>query len=161
MDGVRLPKALQADVEEISLRDTQYTLQVEDVALDSELYRLRLDRNRAAASAALAWMQADLPDVVVIPNGSILEFGTVYRVASYLGIPVVTYEFGEQRQRLWLAQDAEVMRQPTGDLWALRGGQGLAESQLEQVRTLFASRQRASHRWVRCIEALAASFSSV
>ena len=144
MDGVRLPKALQADVEEISLRDTQYTLQVEDVALDSELYRLRLDRNRAAASAALAWMQADLPDVVVIPNGSILEFGTVYRVASYLGIPVVTYEFGEQRQRLWLAQDAEVMRQPTGDLWALRGGQGLAESQLEQVRTLFASRQRAS-----------------
>jgi hypothetical protein len=43
-----------------------------------------------------------------------------------------------------LAQDAEVMRQPTGDLWIQRGGQGLSADQLEQVRTLFASRQRAS-----------------
>lgn len=142
-DGLRLPKALLADVEEVSLRDTQYTLQVEDVPQDGELYRLRLDRNRAAASAALAWMQADMPEVVVIPNGSILEFGIVYRVAGYLGIPVVTYEFGEQRQRIWLAQDAEVMRQPTGELWAQRGGRGLSAEQLQQVRTLFASRQRA------------------
>jgi hypothetical protein len=142
--GIHLPRALRADVEEISLRDTQYTLQVEDVPHDSELFRLRLARNEAAACAALAWMQEDLPDAVVIPNGSILEFGVVYRVATYLGIPVVTYEFGEQRQRLWLAQDAEVMRQPTGDLWAARGGQGLAEAQLAQVQTLFASRQRAS-----------------
>jgi hypothetical protein len=143
-DGLKLPRALQAEVEEVSLRDTQYTLQVEDVPVDSPLYALRLDRNRAAAAAALAWMQADLPDAVVIPNGSILEFGIVYRVASYLGIPLVTYEFGEQRQRLWLAQDAEVMRQPTDDLWGERGRQGLSETQLQQVRELFASRQRAS-----------------
>jgi hypothetical protein len=143
-DGRTLPKALQADVEEVSLRDTQYTLQVEDVPRDSELYRLRLERNGAAAAAALAWMLADFPEVVVIPNGSILEFGIVYRVASYMGLPVMTYEFGEQRQRVWLAQDAEVMRQPTGDLWEQRGGRGLSGSQMEQVRALLASRQGAS-----------------
>ena len=41
----------------------------------------------------------------------------VYRVARYLNIPTVTYEFGDQRQRIWLAQNAEVMRQETDGLW--------------------------------------------
>jgi hypothetical protein len=142
--GQPLPSTLQEAVEQISLRDTQYTLQIEDVPMDSELYRLRLARNQSAAEAVLAWMQADRPEVVVIPNGSILEFGAVYQVARHLGIPVVTYEFGEQRERLWLAQDGEVMRQPTDDLWLARGGRGLDETQREQVRTLFAARQHAN-----------------
>jgi hypothetical protein len=70
--------------------------------------------------------------------------GAVYAAARYLGLPVVTYEFGEQRQRIWLAQDGEVMRQETGSLWAARGGQPLTPAQWEQARELFASRQRAS-----------------
>ena len=41
-----------------------------------------------------------------------------------MGIPVVTYEFGEQRGRIWLAQNGEVMRQETDELWA--ASQGLA-----------------------------------
>ncbi|HJW89436.1 MAG TPA: hypothetical protein VJ436_02220 [Anaerolineales bacterium] len=138
----RLPGELEQSIAEVSLRDTQYTLQVEEVSLESELYRLRLARNTAAASAALAWFQAERPEVVIIPNGTILEFGAVYRVARYLGIPVTTYEFGEQRQRIWLAQDGEVMRQQTYALWAARGRQGLAPAQLEQVQALFAARQR-------------------
>ncbi|HEX9028912.1 MAG TPA: hypothetical protein VF823_07050, partial [Anaerolineales bacterium] len=51
---------------------------------------------------------------------------------------------GEQRERIWLAQGAEVMRQETGELWAARQDQPLGESQWEQVRALFASRQKAS-----------------
>jgi hypothetical protein len=139
-----LPAALEQAVAEIALRDTQYTLQVEDVPADSDLFRLRLERNRAAAEASLALMQAERPDVLVIPNGSILEFGVIFRVARALGIPVVSYEFGEQRQRLWLAQDAEVMRQPTNDLWAARGGRGLSQSELNRVRELFVARQQAN-----------------
>jgi hypothetical protein len=139
-----LPAAIEQAVAEVSLRDTQYTLQVEAVAPDSDLFRLRLERNRAAAQACLALLQADRPDVLVLPNGSILEFGVVFRVARWLGIPVVSYEFGEQRQRMWLAQDAEVMRQPTDDLWAARGRRSLSEAELSKVRELFAARQRAS-----------------
>lgn len=144
-----LPEALETAVQAISLRDTQYTLQVEDVDLDSDLYRLRLERNTEAACAALAWIQANRPNVVIIPNGSILEFGAVYQVVSYLNetlyrLPVVTYEFGEQRQRVWLARDAEVMRQQTDDLWTVRSGQKLTSEQIGQVRTLFSSRQDAS-----------------
>ncbi len=73
--------------------------------------------------------------------------------ARYAGIPVVTYEFGEQRGRIWLAQDAEVMRQETNNLWQRRQDKPLDSGQQEQIRSLFASRQRAdlwanfSRRW--------------
>lgn len=138
-----LPPELQGAVSEVSLRDTQYTLQVEEVNLDSDLYRLRQERNMAAARVAYAWLQANHPDVVIVPNGTILEFGVVYRTARYLNIPVITYEFGEQRGRIWLAQNAEVMHQQTDDLWAARGGRGLTTDQLERLQALFTARQRA------------------
>ncbi len=134
-------------------RDVQYTLQVEDVDPQSALYRLRLERDLAAGKAALSWMQAQPPDIVLTPNGSILEMGAVYQAARSAGIPVVTYEFGEQRGRIWLAQDGEVMRQETDSLWQQRQGMALDEAQWEQMRSLFASRQRAdlwanfSRRW--------------
>ena len=66
------------------------------------------------------------PDVVILPNGTILEFGVIYQVARYLGIPTVTYEFGEQCDRIWLAQNAEVMRQDTSQLWHARQEQPLS-----------------------------------
>jgi hypothetical protein len=146
-----LPALLAERIREVSLRDAQYTLQVEDVdqsntsnSESARLYRLRVARNTQAASAALTWMQANHPEVVIVPNGSILEMGAVYQAAHYLEIPVVTYEFGEQRQRIWLAQNAEVMRQDTQALWQARQDLPLQEAQWDQIRTLFASRQRAS-----------------
>jgi len=139
-----LPTALQQAVELVSLRDTQYTLQVEEVSQESELYKLRLQRNQAAASAVYSYLQKHKPDVIILPNGTILEYGVIYQVARYLGIPTVTYEFGEQRDRIWLAQDAEVMRQDTSALWQARHDQSLSQDQLDQTRKLFAARQRAS-----------------
>ena len=140
----RLPSELLHAVELVSLRDTQYTLQVEEVSLESELYKLRLHRNIAAGIAAFSYLRRHKPDGIILPNGTILEFGVVYQVARYLGIPTVTYEFGEQRDRIWLAQNAEVMRQETTDLWHARQNQALGQDQLNQVRKLFAARQRAS-----------------
>jgi hypothetical protein len=143
-DQTDLPPDLQAAVAEVAYRDTQYSLQVEDVDIDSDLYRLRLERDSAAAQAALAWLADHKPDVVIIPNGSILEFGAVYAAARYLGLNVVTYEFGEQNHRIWLAQNREIMRQETDQLWAARQDKPLTDSQWEQVRALFAARQNAS-----------------
>jgi hypothetical protein len=40
-----LPDNLEKAVREISLRDTQYTLQVEEVDVQSELFKLRYERN--------------------------------------------------------------------------------------------------------------------
>jgi hypothetical protein len=112
-----LPAALQADVKEISLWDAQYTLMREEVDMsspkDRALYDLRLKRNTYAALAALEWMQTHKPDVVMIPNGLILEMGIVFRVARNLNIPAVTFEFNDQREQIWLAQNTSIMRQDT------------------------------------------------
>jgi hypothetical protein len=138
------PKALDMVVQDVSYKDTQYTLQREQVDLGSDLYALRIKRNRLAASAAWNDLQNFPPDIVIIPNGTILEFGVLYHVARWLKIPVVTYEFGEQRGRIWLAHNAEVMRQDTTSLWVNRQNDQLTEEQFMQVRELFAARQRAS-----------------
>ncbi len=142
--GSTLPEQLNQRVESVTLRDTQYTLQVEEISQDGDLYKLRLQRNRAAAETAYAYLQHSQPDVIILPNGTILEFGVIYQVARYLGIPTITYEFGEQRDRIWLAQNAEVMRQETDDLWRKRQDISLTPDQSSQVRMLFSARQRAS-----------------
>lgn len=139
-----LPEAVAAAVKQVSLYDTQYTLQVEDVDLSCDIYRLRAERNEAAARAALAWLQSNRPDVVIVPNGTIQELGVVYRVARHLNIPSVTYEFGDQRQRIWLAQNGEVMRQETDALWNARQETPLTPDQMERLQGLFMARQRAA-----------------
>jgi hypothetical protein len=151
-----LPPVLAEAIQEVSMRDVQYTLQIENVnttdvlirqgsgTTESELYRLRLERNTQAAQAALKIMQAKRPDVLLTPNGSILEMGAIYQAARSLDIPVVTYEFGEQRGRIWLAYNDEVMLQNTNELWQVWKDQPLTDSQLEQIRALYASRQNAS-----------------
>jgi hypothetical protein len=143
-ESLSLPDRLDGIIRDVALKDTQYTLQMEIVDLESELHQLRLERNRQAAWMAYKYMQENPPDIIVIPNGTILEFGAVYQVSRYLGIPVVTFEFGEQRERIWLAQDGEVMRQDTTLLWEARRGHTMSEDQKSQIRELFAARQRAS-----------------
>jgi hypothetical protein len=138
-----LPENLTKDVHLVSTYDTQYTLQIEEVNENSDLFRLRLSRNDYAARAALAYMQNEQPDVVLIPNGTITELGAVYRVARHLGIRTVTYEFNDQREQVWIAQDDEVMRQRTDDLWAARGGQKLTDNQRELIEELESARMGA------------------
>lgn len=139
----RVPDEVMQAVEQVTTYDTQYTLQVEDIDQNSEVYKLRLERNTEVARSVLGWLKSNRPDVVIIPNGTIQELGVVYRVARYLGIRTVTYEFGDQRQRIWVAQNAEVMRQETDGLWQARGeGRTLSPDQLEKMRALFMARQR-------------------
>jgi hypothetical protein len=139
-----LPDALMAAVDQVTTYDTQYTLQVEEVDPKSEIYQMRKERNQDAAVAAHAWLRANRPDVVIIPNGTLQEMGVVYRVARFLKIPTVTYEFGDQRQRIWLAQNGEVMRQETDTLWEKRRDKPLTPEQYQRVESLFTSRQRAT-----------------
>ncbi|MEX1071357.1 MAG: hypothetical protein WEC37_01915 [Anaerolineales bacterium] len=142
-DFVVLPSSLAEKVEQISLMDAQYTLQVEEVEQKSELFQLRLERNQAAAASALDWLQRERPDVVILPNGLILEFGAVFHTARHMGIPVVSYEFGEQRDRIWLSHNSPVMLQETDALWAAKKDEPFTQTQREQVQELFATRQEA------------------
>jgi len=138
----RVPDEVMDAVQKVTIYDTQYTLQVEDIDTNSDVFKLRLERNTEVARAVLGYLKANRPDVVIIPNGTIQELGVVYRVARFLKIPTTTYEFGDQRQRIWLAQNAEVMRQETDRLWQAREGSSLTPEQLERMRALFMARQR-------------------
>jgi hypothetical protein len=139
-----LPADLQDRVEKITRFDSMYTLQIENVDVRAPIYRLRCKRNLQAARAAYAWLSENKPDVVIVPNGTIQEFGVVYEVAKYLKIPVVTYEFGDQRQRIWLAQDAKVMRQDTSSMWEVYKEKPLTEAETEKIEEMFAARRKAS-----------------
>jgi len=139
-----LPADIMEAVKKVSQYDTQYTLQVEEVDEKSDIYRLRYERNLEAARAAYVWLQQGKPDVLIVPNGTIQEMGVVYHIARSLKIKTITYEFGDQRQRIWFAQNSEVMRQNTDNLWEARRENTLADAQLERVQSLFASRQRAT-----------------
>lgn len=141
-----LPEILQADVEEISLWDAQYTLMREEVdkdGADKALYDLRLKRNTFAARVALAWMQANQPEAVLVPNGLILEMGIVYRVARFLNIPVMTYEFNDQREQIWLAQNSSIMRQETDYLVEARCGLPMTDAMYERLADLENARRGA------------------
>ncbi len=142
-----LPDILLADIKEISLWDVQYTLMREEVDMndagDRALYDLRIQRNTFAAKAALEWMQSKKPDVVLIPNGLILEMGIVFRVARYLGIDAVTYEFNDQREQIWLAQNSSIMKQDTDYFVEARCHLPMTDEMFERVADLENARRGA------------------
>jgi hypothetical protein len=145
--GGRVEGPLRDSLEAQNRLDVQYTLQREDIDWQADpfaraLLRLRRRRNRRLAAAALRLLQQTPYDSVVIPNGSILEFGALYRTARHLGRRVVTYEFGEQRGHLWLAQDAEVMRLPTDGIWRARGSMPLTEAEWQRLQDMYAARRQ-------------------
>jgi len=142
-----LPEQIEADIKEVSLWDVQYTLMREEVDMndagDRALYDLRVERNTFAAKAAIKWMQINKPDVVLIPNGLILEMGIVFRVARYLGIDAVTYEFNDQREQIWLAQNSSIMQQETDYLVDARCGLPVTDAMFERVADLENARRGA------------------
>jgi hypothetical protein len=138
-----IPDELKQIIEEVSRYDAQYTLQVEDVDKEHPLYKMRLERNESFARMLYPWLSANKPDHMIIPNGTIQEMGIAYRMAKWLKIPVVTYEFGEQRKRIWIAQNREVMRQETDDLWEVRKNIPVETEELKKVKAMFSARQHA------------------
>jgi hypothetical protein len=132
----RLPVELDKALENASAFDTMYTLQVEDFDRQSPLYKLRVERNRAAALQALSLLKSEKPDAVVIPNGLVTELGVFYQVARQMDLMTVTYEFNDQREQIWLSQNEIVMRQQIDDLWQARGRLPLSEAEREKIADL-------------------------
>ncbi len=137
------PIELAEIARQVSDYDTQYTLQVEETDCNSALYQLRLARNSQAAMALFDWLVAKQPDVLILPNGTILEMGVAYQIARLLGIRTVTFEFADQRERIWLAQDDEIMSHHTDELWQGLGGQSLPEAAKKAVGDLTFARKNA------------------
>ena len=141
-----LPPDLEESLQALDRIDVQYTRQRETLDLDPgghdrSLLELRHRRNRQTAAGMLELLEGGSFDTVVIPNGSILEFGAAFRTACSLGVRTVTYEFGEQRERMWLAQDEEVMCQDTSRLWQVRGATALDATEKQAIGDLYRARR--------------------
>jgi len=139
----KLPEELEEAINSISVHDTQYTFESEEVNRDCDFYRLRQESNGLAARAVLAWLRSNPAEVALIPNGANVEFGAAYRTARYLDVPTVTYEFSEDRGQIWLAQNDEVVRQNTDLLWQARGHLPLTVEQRREVEGLESARRGA------------------
>ena len=139
----KLPDEIVQIVKDVSAYDTQYTLQVEDFSTEDPLYKMRVTANEYFAIMVYNWLLENRPDYVIVPNGTIQEMGVLYRIAKWMQIPVTTYEFGEQRKRIWIAQNREVMRQETDDLWEARKNLPLDDEAFEKMRNMLSARQRA------------------
>ncbi len=127
---------LASGVETQSEFDAMYSLQNEQVDRRSRLYRLRLERNRSAAASALGLIRKEQPDTALIPNGLVTELGIFYQAARHLKVPAVTYEFNDQREQIWLAQDDIVMQQNTDALWEACHDRPLADPERAQMDAL-------------------------
>lgn len=143
LDLSAYPAELAKIIDQVSDYDTQYTLQVEETDQSHPLYALRHARNTQAALALYDWLQREQPQVLVVPNGTILEMGVAYQVARLLGIKAITFEFADQRERIWLAQDGEIMSHDTSSLWADLGNQPLPDRARTAMLDLFAARKNA------------------
>lgn len=142
-----LKAVLEEELKQLSLRDVQYSMQREELDLrdgseDSALYALRFSRNKNAAQRVLEIIDGRSFDCVIIPNGSILEFGAAMLAARALDVPITTFEFGEQRERMWLSQNDEVMRLDTSALWDERGKIPLTAKEVEAIRDLYRARTK-------------------
>lgn len=141
---VNLTPEILKIVENVSILDVQYTTQVEEVDQSDSFYNFRYNRNSRAAKALFTLLRANNPDRVIIGNGMIQEFGIAERIAKLLNIPTVTYEFSEQRERVWLSQNDEVMRQNTDDMWEAIKKVELKPKQHTKMQDLFEMRHKAA-----------------
>ncbi len=136
-----VPPALEPALRALSRRDVAYTLQREGVDEASPLFRLRWQRNRRAAGVLLRWLQRLQPDVLVVPNAAVLEFGVAYEVARFLGLRVVSYEFEYQKGHVWVAHDTPVMDLNTDALWEAVRDLPLREDQWQRLQAMMTARR--------------------
>ncbi|HTX89779.1 MAG TPA: hypothetical protein VMC09_01065 [Anaerolineales bacterium] len=137
----KIPLELGEAVDKVTFFDTQYILQREDVSGEEPIYRLRRQRNNEAARRALTYFRVNRPDVVLVPNGMIQEYGAIYETARFLGIPAVTFEFSELERHIWVDQNRLVMLHLTDELWAGVQDRILDEEQKAWLESFLAGRQ--------------------
>jgi len=141
---VKLPNQLMEGIAQVTDYDFMYAFQTEEVNREDPFYSFRYNRNLHAAKALYTFLRTLQPDVAIIPNGTILEFGVAFRVCRSLKIPTSTYEFSDKRNSLWLAHNEAIMQQNTDAFWNANAQYKLSPSELEEAKVLLSSRKNAS-----------------
>lgn len=115
----KLSFAILQDARAQSLIDTVYSSKKEIVDTDCSekaLYERRLRRNIDCMLKMMTLFTRQRYDSVLIPSGSVLEFGAVYRLASSLGLSTTTFEFWLSG-RINIAHNERVMEMNSSRYW--------------------------------------------
>ena len=139
-----LPIEVIEIVDQVTEYDFMYAYQTEKVDDEDQFYLFRHERNMHAARTLFFLLQKLKPDVVIVPNGTILELGIAYRISRLLDIPTSTFEYSDQRNVMWLAQNDEIMLQNTDLVWKLAEERNLKPSEIKKVESLMTSRKEAA-----------------
>ena len=139
-----LPEEVLEIVDQVTDYDFMYAYQTEEVDREDQFYRFRHERNMHAARSIYYQLQKIKPNVVIVPNGTILELGVTFRISRLLGIPTSTFEYSDQRNVMWLAQNEEIMLQNTDLVWKQAEGRNLKPSEIKKVEALMTSRKEAA-----------------
>jgi len=142
--STELPHEVIEAVNQVTAFDFMYAYQTEEVNEEDQFYQFRYGRNLQAAGTLYQLLQKQKPDVVIVPNGTILELGIAYRVSRILDIPTSTFEYSDQQQVMWLAQNDEIMLQNTDLVWKKAEERNLKPSEIKKVESLMSSRKDAS-----------------
>ncbi|MFC2029029.1 hypothetical protein ACFLTX_03775, partial [Chloroflexota bacterium] len=139
-----LPQEVLDIVDQVTDFDFMYAYQTEEVNDEDQFYRFRHERNLHAAKTLFHLWQRNKPDVVIVPNGTILELGVAYRISQLMEIPTSTFEYSDQRNVMWLAQNDEIMHQNTDLVWKQAEERNLKPSEVKKVESLMTSRKEAA-----------------
>ncbi|HKZ44009.1 MAG TPA: hypothetical protein VJZ78_03120 [Anaerolineales bacterium] len=139
-----IPREVLDIVDQVTDYDYMYAYQTEEVNDEDQFYLFRHDRNLHSARTLYSLLQKLKPDVVIVPNGTILELGVAYRISRLLDIPTSTFEYSDQRNVMWLAQNDEIMLQNTDLVWKKAEGRNLKPSEIKKVESLMTSRKEAA-----------------
>ncbi len=102
--------------------DVSYILKTGSCDLDQlshqKAFEFRLMRNRAAISALKEYLVNKDYDVLIVPNGVVLEYGAAYRLAKLHDLSTVTFEYMVRPGSIVISNDSPVVDLNLDKAWA-------------------------------------------
>lgn len=113
---------MRAIVQRCSVTDTAYSLYRETVDVAAEpaaaaLFALRQQRNLFCLRALRGLLRRRHYDQVLTPNGGILEFRMAFEAARLEGVPAVTMEMSDRKERIIAASGRTCTDPDTDPAW--------------------------------------------
>jgi hypothetical protein len=84
---------------------------------DRELYHYRIKRNCDLMARLGTLMKQKVYDLLITPNGAVLEYGAAYRLSCRSGLPAGTYEFWDGPGKAAASFGPNVLSLNTEELW--------------------------------------------
>jgi len=112
--------AVDEELARLAYVDTQYIARVEDVDVggaEREVYEYRLSRLREAFATLTTQLGRERYDVLLTPNGGILEYGAAVLAADKAGVEPTTFEYWERNRTCAAVAGRSCFRSMASELW--------------------------------------------